>query len=172
MPRYTDTQLASLNQIGDTMMTLIRAVMRDENAGDPAAVAGSWNRLRVDFGRDGAIHLMRSWLDQVVEACPHVNRGDQVLVGFADPDGARLEAPGQQSVEYQWAAGALAARFGDDNVALYRLFDMLPHGDTFLDFLLRTAVVCAGVLNAYEVRPDAPYAPGDVFGAYIIGVLE
>lgn len=169
MPRYTATQLATLERIDAFMMTQVRAVMNDPDAGDRDAFTASWQRLRTEFGRPGAIHLIRGWLDQVVEASPTVQRGETVAVAFANADGTDIEDAGEQPLEYQWAAAALAARFRDDTVALYTLIDMLPDGNEFIGYLLRCAVICAGVLNSYEDRPDTVFAAGDVLNGHPIG---
>src|SRR5213078_278821 len=97
--------------------------------------AGSWRRLRSEFGRAGGIHILRGWLDQVVEASPNVQRGETVAVAYVNADGTGIEDAGEQSVEYLWAAAALAAHIRNDTVALYELIDALPDGAELNNFL-------------------------------------
>jgi hypothetical protein len=162
MALFTPAQLAELRQLAAGMLGHIKQLLRHEDP-DPAMFAAMVSRLYVGYGMRGAAFVFRAWLDEVIDASPTIERGKVRGIVFANGDGTGYADPTKMSTECRWAAAAVVARTADDQVTLYRLIDRIPPTRAGV-YLLRTAEVCAGLLNAYE-NPESETGPvrvGDV----------
>jgi hypothetical protein len=153
MTQYNPVQLEELRELSTGMLDAIRRVIRDEPA-DPQRFLGQMRRLTEGFGVGGAAFAIRAWLDQVREAFPDIPHGQIGGVAFANSEGTGFESPDDMSIEYRWAATALAARMGDNQASLYELIDALPAGRLSV-YLLRTVELVAGILDDRD-RTDRP----------------
>lgn len=161
MPRYTPTQLAELRELSTGMLDHIRILLRNEQA-DPARFITMMTRLQQGYDLQGAAFVIRAWLDTLIDACPHAERGTIQGVAFTNSDDPGFDDPDQLSAEYRWAAAAVAARMADNQVRLYQLIDAIPR-DRVDAHLLRVAAVVAETLNEYDrPTPGDGIRPGDV----------
>lgn len=156
MALFTPSQLDELRQLAAGMLGHIREVLDDGNP-DPARFGQMLRRVQTGYGMRGAAHVVRAWLDAVIDASPTVGRGEITAVVYANPDGTAYTTGTHMTPDYQWAGDVLVARLADDQVALYRLIDQIPAGRAGL-YLLRTVQLCAELLRAYD-NPDPADRP-------------
>ena len=166
MPQYTNTQLAELRKLSAGMLDTIRRVIRDEPA-DPQVFLGQLSRLMQGYGMSGVAFAIRAWLDTVVDVYPHTQHGRIDGVAFTNPEGTAFEPPDDISAEYQWAAAALAARLGGDQVALYQLIDGIPP-DRASMYLLHAAELVAGIVNDKDGDQAGFLRTGDVVSVTLV----
>lgn len=158
--RFTAAQLAELTTLATSILEHFRAALRGHDM--PDEFFTNTVRLRDGYGPRGAAHAVRAWLDTVITASPTIEYGREHVIAFTNEAGTGFHSPHTVQPEYRWAAAALSARIADDQVTLYQLIDQLPTGVPLTRYLVCTADICAGVLNAYEQPGTAPYQAGDV----------
>lgn len=160
MTCFTPNQLADLNTRSQHLIDEMRRLMA---AAPGADVRGLVERLRgvaVLYGRPGVAHMVRGWLDQVIDATPGAQIGAPAMVMFTNGTFTAPMLPEHVTNEYRWVAEALAARLADDQVHLYRLIEAIPPGPDSTVYLMRALEVTAAMLTAYERPGSQPFRPG------------
>ncbi len=145
MAQYTPAQLAELRELSTSMLDTIRRVIRDDPA-DQQKFLAQLHRLMHSYGMGGVAFAIRAWLDTAIEAFPHVKPGQIDGVVFTNTEGTAISDDTDMDRERRWAAAALAARMGADQVRLYQMIDSIQPAQASV-FLLRVVELVAGVLN-------------------------
>lgn len=160
MTRFTPTQLDDLNTRSRHLVAQMRQLVDKPTAPALGVIMQGLRAAGVTYGRPGVAHLIRGWLDQLIDATPGARVGSPDLVMFTNSTYTGPAAPEDLTPELTWVAEALSARVAGNQVRLYELIDAIPAGPKSGMYLLRALEMVVRALVSYETPGDQPFRPG------------
>jgi hypothetical protein len=160
MSHFTPAQLDDLDTQAEHLIGQMRRILTNDHATDLRALADNLCAVIVTYGRGGFTHLVRNWLDQVVQSVPGAAVGRPAEVMFTNPTFTGIARPEHLAAEHRWVADAISAHLSGRAGALEQLTDTVPSGSSATIHLLRALEVTTAMLLAADTPGDQPFRPG------------